>query len=51
MNIDKVRVYLKEQGFLDRLYEFEELLPSENYLRISKSVVVNLMKIERSARR
>ena len=24
INIDKVRVYLKEQGFLDRLYEFEE---------------------------
>ena len=24
MNIDKVRVYLKEQGFLDRLQEFEE---------------------------
>ena len=24
MNIDLVRVYLREQGFLDRLYEFEQ---------------------------
>lgn len=28
-----------------RLYEFEEVLSARNFLRISKSVVVNLMKI------
>lgn len=28
-----------------RLYEFEEVLAGRNFLRISKSVVVNLMKI------
>ena len=29
-----------------RLYEFEEALAGRNFLRISKSVVVNLMKIK-----
>ena len=45
---DKCFVYLTDDCYESRkrLYEFEELLPSENYLRISKSVVVNLMKIE-----
>lgn len=45
---DKCFIYLTDDCYESRkrLYEFEELLPSENYLRISKSVVVNLMKIE-----
>ena len=29
-----------------RLYEFEEILGSRRFLRISKSVVVNLMKVQ-----
>ena len=45
---EKTFIYLEKECYESRkrLYEFEELLPSENYLRISKSVVVNLMKIE-----
>lgn len=41
-------IYLEKDCYESRkrLYEFETLLPSEDYLRISKSVVVNLMKIE-----
>ena len=40
-------IYLDEDCYESRrrLYEFESLLPSDNYIRISKSVVVNLMKI------
>ena len=29
-----------------KLYEFEELLKDRNFLRISKSVVLNIMKVE-----
>lgn len=29
-----------------KLYEFEELLKERNFLRISKSVVLNIMKVE-----
>ncbi len=29
-----------------KLYEFEELLKERNFLRISKSVVINIMKVE-----
>ena len=45
---DKCFIYLSEDCYESgkRLYEFEDMLPSDNYLRISKSVIVNLMKIE-----
>ena len=45
---DKCFIYLPNDCYEShrRLYEFESILPKENYLRISKSVVVNLMKIE-----
>ena len=45
---DKCFIYLSKDCYESgkRLYEFEDMLPSDNYLRISKSVIVNLMKIE-----
>jgi len=44
---DRCFIYLDKDCYESRrrLYEFESLLPSDNYIRISKSVVVNLMKI------
>ncbi len=40
-------IYLEKECYESkkRLYEFEELLSSRNYIRISKSMVVNMMKI------
>lgn len=45
---DRCFIYLANDCYESRrrLYEFESILPSDNYLRISKSVLVNLMKIE-----
>lgn len=45
---DKCFIYLEKDCYESRkrLYEFESSLPADDYLRISKSVVVNLMKIE-----
>ena len=45
---DKCFIYLPDECYESRkrLYEFEDLLPADYYLRISKSVIVNLMKIE-----
>lgn len=45
---DRCFIYLEKDCYESRkrLYEFESILPSADYLRISKSVVVNLMKIE-----
>ncbi|WP_026497262.1 LytTR family DNA-binding domain-containing protein [Butyrivibrio sp. WCD3002] len=44
---DKTFIYLKGDCFetRKRLYEFEELLSGREFGRISKSVLVNLMKI------
>lgn len=44
---DKTFIYLKSDCFetRKRLYEFEELLSGREFGRISKSVIVNLMKI------
>ena len=44
---DKTFIYLRNSCYESRrrLYEFENILPSDNYVRISKSVIVNLMKI------
>ena len=45
---EKTFIYLEKDCYESgrRLYEFEETLSSRNFARISKSVVVNLMKIE-----
>lgn len=45
---EKTFIYLKDDCYESgkRLYEFEELLASRSFARISKSVVVNLMKID-----
>ena len=44
---DRVFIYLANDCYESRkrLYEFEESLPSQTFTRISKSVIVNLMKI------
>ncbi len=44
---DRTFIYLVKDCYESnkRLYEFEELLSDRNFARISKSVVVNLMKI------
>ena len=44
---EKTFIYLEKDCYESgrRLYEFEEALSSRNFARISKSVVVNLMKI------
>lgn len=45
---DRCFIYLAKDCYESRrrLYEFESILPSDDYLRISKSVLVNLMKVE-----
>ena len=45
---ERTFIYLEKEYFESRrrLYEFEELLSKRNFARISKSVIVNLMKIE-----
>ncbi len=45
---DKTFIYLKGECYESkkRLYEFETILADRKYARISKSVVVNLMKID-----
>ena len=44
---EKTFIYLENDCYESgrRLYEFEEVLATRNFARISKSVVVNLMKI------
>ena len=44
---DKTFLYLEKDCYESRrrLYEFEELLADRHFARISKSVIVNLMKI------
>ena len=44
---EKTFIYLEKDCYEStrRLYEFDEALSSRNFARISKSVVVNLMKI------
>lgn len=44
---DKIFLYLEKDCYESRrrLYEFEELLADRHFARISKSVIVNLMKI------
>ncbi len=44
---DKTFIYIENDcyGSRKKLYEFEELLTSRNFVRISKAVIVNLMKI------
>ncbi len=45
---DRCFIYLTKECYESRkrLYEFESVLTGGNYLRISKSTIVNLMKIE-----
>lgn len=45
---NKVFVYLKDRVYelKNRLYEFESLYAGRSFFRCSKSVIVNLMKIE-----
>ena len=44
---DRTFIYLAEECYESgkRLYEFESVLPTRQFARISKSVIVNLMKI------
>ena len=44
---DRTFLYLEEECYQSRkkLYEFEEILTSRNFARISKAVIINLMKI------
>ena len=44
---DRVFIYLANDCYESRrrLYEFEEILPLQTFARISKSAIVNLMKI------
>lgn len=44
---DRAFIYLAEECYESgkRLYEFESVLPTHQFARISKSVIVNLMKI------
>lgn len=45
---DRSFIYLKEDWYESRrrLYDLEEILSASHFIRISKSVIVNLMKIE-----
>lgn len=45
---NKVFLYLANESYESKrkLYEFEEILTKRNFIRISKSVVVNLMKVK-----
>lgn len=45
---DKTFIYMKDECYESnkRLYEFESVLSSREYARISKSVIVNMMKID-----
>ena len=44
---DRTYLYLENECYESRrrLYEFEEILPEKSFVRISKSVIVNMMKI------
>jgi len=44
---DRSFIYLRNDCYESRkrLYEFEQILPSDSFARISKSVIANLMKI------
>ena len=44
---DRTFIYLAEECYESRkrLYEFESVLPTRQFARISKAVIVNLMKI------
>ena len=44
---DRTYLYLENEYYESRrrLYEFEEILPERSFVRISKSVIVNMMKI------
>ena len=44
---DRTYLYLENECYESRrrLYEFEEILPERSFVRISKSVIVNMMKI------
>ena len=44
---DRCFIYLEKECYESRrrLYEFEEILPDRHFARISKAVIVNLMKI------
>ena len=44
---DRTFIYLEQDCYESRkkLYEFEEILTSRRFARISKSVIINLMKI------
>lgn len=44
---DRTFIYLEKDCYESRrkLYEFEELLSSRSFVRISKSVILNMMKI------
>ena len=44
---DRTFIYLEKECYESRkkLYEFEEVLASRNFARISKAVIINLMKI------
>jgi DNA-binding LytR/AlgR family response regulator len=44
---DRTFIYLAEECYESRkrLYEFESVLPTRQFARISKTVIVNLMKI------
>ena len=44
---DRTFIYLEKDCYESRkkLYEFEEVLASRNFARISKAVIINLMKI------
>ena len=45
---DKVFIYLQKECYQSKskLYELEEILNKRRFIRISKSVIVNLMKVE-----
>lgn len=45
---DRCFIYLEKECYESRkrLYEFEELLPMRQFARISKAVIVNLMKVQ-----
>ena len=44
---DHIYLYLENECYKSRrrLYEFEEILPERSFVRISKSIIVNMMKI------
>ena len=44
---DRTYLYLENECYESRrrLYEFEEILPERSFVRISKSIIVNMMKI------